>query len=383
MSFLCANVSFIAMFWFPVLYFFLLWYMRSAVKGELQWKRVRRELPLYEGYPLFSVIVACRNEEKKLPLLLRALSNQTLDARYWEVILIDDQSEDQTLLLASTFAKDKNQWQVLSSSGSGKKVAQQTGANVAKGEWLCFLDADMEIGKEWLQAIARSVSSKCDFYLLPVGVKSNVNVLTAFQKIENQFLMSITAASAYLNDPILANGANMVVRKTIFLESWKRRKDAHVSSGDDMYLLWDLKKVDNNRIVFIANQELCALHEPAISIRAFFAQRLRWAGKSASVMDRSAVAAALVLGVVNASVIGVWGAVFLGKMSGVFGIFFHGLKMLAEAFFSQPMRLFLQEKKNRIAFLVYGLLFPLYFLTMPLLAMVFKPKWKNRVVVRS
>jgi glycosyltransferase involved in cell wall biosynthesis len=369
------------MFWIPLIYFFFLWFLRQATSAELQWKRSTQTAVEVSEKPLFSVVVACRNEEKAIQQLISCLHTQTLEKTNWELIVVDDHSTDNTVQAARSMEAFRS-LRVISNSGVGKKQAQLTAAKEARGEWLCFLDADVLVSEHWLAAIASVVSQRCDLFLLPVSVQASDSWLGGIQQIENQWIMSFTAASAFLNTPILANGANMVVRKSIFFESWSRRKDALLSSGDDMYLLLDIKKTNKERILFVADQRLIAQHAPCLTWSDYFHQRIRWAGKGSVFSDWSAIGLGLLLLLIHASVIYVWLTVLLGQQFFLVAFLFHLAKIAVDAFFAKPMRCFLSNKRQGVLFLFYGLVFPVLFFAIPLFALVYKPRWKDRPVIR-
>lgn len=90
-----------------------------------------------------SVIIPVRNEEENLALLLEDLKNQNMPL--FEVICVDDNSEDGTAEVAESFnvalitVHDKpDDW-------TGKAWACQVGANKAGGNLLLFLDADVRL----------------------------------------------------------------------------------------------------------------------------------------------------------------------------------------------------------------------------------------------
>lgn len=89
--------------------------------------------------PTFSVIIPTLNEEKFLPLLLESLSEQ--GERNFEVIVVDGSSQDATVSIAKRFQKKLPSLQILTGK-RGLPYQRNSGAKVAKGKWLVFVDAD-------------------------------------------------------------------------------------------------------------------------------------------------------------------------------------------------------------------------------------------------
>ena len=97
-------------------------------------------------FPLVSVILPVRNEERNIRTCLNSLINQTYEN--YEVIVIDGNSTDATRdIVLDIKNKSKTSIELLSegmlpSGWIGKSYANQIGANHAKGEWFLFTDAD-------------------------------------------------------------------------------------------------------------------------------------------------------------------------------------------------------------------------------------------------
>jgi len=96
---------------------------------------------------LISVIIPCRNEERNLPTLLPSLLAQ--DYPNLEFILLDDRSTDNTLqILKQAQAQDTRihviEGKALPEGWTGKNHAMHQCAQMAKGKWLLFTDADTE-----------------------------------------------------------------------------------------------------------------------------------------------------------------------------------------------------------------------------------------------
>src|SRR6056297_2118486 len=87
-----------------------------------------------------SVIVPVYNGEKYLKSCLESLAVQTLDNM--EVIIIDDGSTDDTTDIARTFEETYRHFRVVRQQNSGRSAARNRGLDMAKGEFIAFVDAD-------------------------------------------------------------------------------------------------------------------------------------------------------------------------------------------------------------------------------------------------
>lgn len=105
-------------------------------------------LPLLHSYKTshfnnqtLSIIIPARNEEDNLAILLQSLKEQTYTAL--EIIVVDDESEDQTAKIARQFGTRLISFDYQKIGWRGKSAACWAGALEAKGDILLFLDADI------------------------------------------------------------------------------------------------------------------------------------------------------------------------------------------------------------------------------------------------
>jgi chlorobactene glucosyltransferase len=109
--------------------------------------------PILEHPPLISVIVPARNEGRNIRRCLQALLVQTYPN--YEIIVVDDRSTDETPQILSELPKGNAHLQVVHGSElppgwAGKPYALVQGVAAARGEWLCFMDADTFASPELL-----------------------------------------------------------------------------------------------------------------------------------------------------------------------------------------------------------------------------------------
>src|SRR5215204_2992172 len=121
-----------------------------------QWNKLPAYQPRSTSSVFVSVIIAARNEEKTLPLLLNDLRQQSYPPHLFEVIIVDDYSTDGTAAVSQTF-EGSNFKMILPEvppDGSSKKVAIAAGIKKAAGELLIITDADCRVQSEWIKTIA-------------------------------------------------------------------------------------------------------------------------------------------------------------------------------------------------------------------------------------
>lgn len=95
----------------------------------------------------FSVIIPALNEEEFVHNTIEALQNQTLPREHYEIIVVDNGSEDKTSEVAKRAGADK----VVKELKKGTNMARQKGIDVSQGRILAFIDADSTAPKHWLE----------------------------------------------------------------------------------------------------------------------------------------------------------------------------------------------------------------------------------------
>ena len=93
---------------------------------------------------IFSIIIPTYNEEEYLPVLLDSIKMQSFDD--YEVIVADANSTDKTREIAESYG-------CVVVDGGLPAVGRNKGAEVAKGEYLLFLDSDLELTEDYLRNV--------------------------------------------------------------------------------------------------------------------------------------------------------------------------------------------------------------------------------------
>jgi len=136
---------------YPLLMSFV--WMTGALIFFLKLERKNAVLPETEKCPLFSVLVPCHNEQDQLRDTVVHLMG--LDYPEYEVILIDDGSNDDTASVIHQFCEEhKNVRGVYVKQNQGKAAALNAGCLVARGDLILSIDADALIDRNCLTWMA-------------------------------------------------------------------------------------------------------------------------------------------------------------------------------------------------------------------------------------
>jgi cellulose synthase/poly-beta-1,6-N-acetylglucosamine synthase-like glycosyltransferase len=232
-----------------------------------------------------SVIVACRNEEKNLPTLLNNISLQDYKPDMFEVIIVDDNSNDRTYEIASEFKTIKN-LKVLRNKGRGKKPAIRTGVETSSGNLIITADADCSVGNSWLKTIISFYAeNKPDMVICPVELNGGRSFFHRFQELEFLSLQGVTAGTAAIGNPVMCNGANLAFTKETYNEHSENLHD-ELPTGDDVFLLHSIKKEPGNKILWLESADAIATTRTSETLSSFLRQRARWISKAGSYSDR-------------------------------------------------------------------------------------------------
>jgi len=106
---------------------------------------------------MITVLTPTYNRSHTLPRLYESLCNQ--ESKNFEWVVVDDGSTDNTQALLSDFAMSAPfTIQIISQLNSGKHVAVNVGASVAKGEWIFIVDSDDALTPDGISAIEEALS---------------------------------------------------------------------------------------------------------------------------------------------------------------------------------------------------------------------------------
>ncbi len=344
------------------------------------WIVVRRQVmpPRQAQGPSVSLIVALRNEEHNLEELVRNLEGIAYAQDKFEVILINDHSEDQTLSKLTALTRDLHCVRVLDlpPSIAGKKGALQYGISHAKFEIIATTDGDCQFSKHWLACIASYYNDDAT-KMVAGGVKltGENSFFSRLQKTEFISLVGTTAATIGLGHPVMCNGANLSFRKEIFYEVKGYEDNLNVASGDDEFLMRKIFARYPTGIRFLNYYEAVVSSRAQLTAVALFNQRLRWAGKWKHNSDPLTKLLAVFVLIAQVAFLTVIARNIITLDS---GITFLILKIFFDGIFLAWVGRFLDRTFDVIAFFALQILHPLYVIAVGVSSLLLSYSWKER-----
>ncbi len=148
--------------------------------------------------PFISIIIPTKNEEKRLGYCLPSLLNQTFND--FEIIIVDDPETDDQSEFFINGLNDKRIQYLVHKKGLRVPAKRNLGAKKAVGEYLYFIDADMEFPKNTLQSIHDQIlAEKADLVFVAERTpgKEWLARMKDFEKQIIQQEISLTAARIY------------------------------------------------------------------------------------------------------------------------------------------------------------------------------------------
>lgn len=201
----------------------------------------------------------------------------------------------------------------INDEGKGKKHALYRLISAAETDYVWMMDDDIlpspicnsifsehrerSTAKRSTASIASDLQ-RSDLLILPLRMESErgkTSLLERLQIAEYAAIQQLTIETAKEGHAVMCSGANLIAKRDRWLESYE---DLHpeIPSGDDMFLLESFKR-RGLKIAVSESEELTAIVRPHTSWKAFFRQRMRWAGKAPKYKDKDILrCGAIVLG---------------------------------------------------------------------------------------
>jgi poly-beta-1,6-N-acetyl-D-glucosamine synthase len=330
------------------------------------------------GFMPLSVIIPFRNEYYNLPVLLQSLESQSLSSDAFEVLLINDHSEDGSEFLAAEFCRKHANYRLLFNKGiPGKKSALTLGIKNAKHEYIVTTDADCTHPIQWLKTLGIYAGlHHPDMIIGLVDLKVAKGFFNRFQEIEFLSIIAAGAGAAAGNGPIYCSAASLAFRRCLFLERTDPMR-MNIPSGDDTLFMFNLKKEGRQKIMLIKSQNTIVTTIGTTTLSDFLSQRKRWISKSRHYRDRDALFTAILVLAMNMALLASMVIALIHLNFRLLPLIFI-VKTMADFYLLRSFLVFYNKQISFLPFVVFEMIYPFYSIFIALTGLLTGYRWKGR-----
>ena len=233
-----------------------------------------------EGELSVSIVIAARNEEDSITACLESLTRLDYPEDKYEVVLVDDHSQDSTPEKIAAFCGNKANWRYIllkEKSGElrGKKNALLHGINHAKHELIFTTDADCRVPEGWLRHMTGYFKPDVSMVLGYSPLAQGKGFLYRLLQFDNLFSAIASAAPVKLGYPFTSVGRNLAYRKKIYEDAGGFLALKKFKSGDDVHLTERFRYLSTGKIDFCADPATFVETRLLKRIAAVFQQQIR------------------------------------------------------------------------------------------------------------
>lgn len=331
----------------------------------------------------FSILVPFRNEAENLPYLLKSFLSLNYSPENFEVLLIDDESEDDSIKIIEEFQKETNFKLVILKnnriSESPKKDAISQGIKYAKNDWILTTDADCIVPKKWLQCYNSFIQkNNVEMVCGAVSYTQDTSFLQRFLKLELFSLMAATIGSFGIRKPFMCNGANLCYSKQLFKALNGFDGNSNIASGDDIFLLEKAIGKDPACVSFLKSAECLVYTKPVSSLESAIAQRIRWASKSMHYKIGFGKLLGLVIFTMNALIVSSFILVLFQVIPLRILLYSLLIKFYCDLWLILKTAIFLDSRKVLASYFLSSFLYPFFSVAIGVKSMFSSYHWKGR-----
>lgn len=304
-----------------------------------------------------SIVICYKNEAENIDRHLQFILRQ----QYEELILVDDNSSDNTHEALNRFRSDKVNILKIDNSSVGKKKALTKGIQKAKNASILLTDADCQpASNHW----AAHLSNKNTPFVLGYGPMNKLKGAVAlFSRFETYMTALQYLSYALMGMPYMGVGRNMRIDKNIVANNQDKIKGSKLASGDDDLMINVLAYKDNTSICIHPDSFMYS--DPKTSLKSFLNQKTRHISTSVYYKPLHQVLLTLFSSSQIIFYVGLVLGLILGTFSLKMALFILLTKWVIQQTVNFPIMKKLKEEDLFWKFPVLDVLFFVYLLVMP------------------
>lgn len=192
--------------------------------------------------PYCTIVIPVYNAADYLRGCLDSVLAQTITD--WEAICVDDGSTDGSGAILDEYAAVDDRFRVVHQNNKGASVARNVGIELARGEWISFIDADDWVSTDYLSSFER-MKEKADINFTPIRfVWSDSEYSDYSIYVPNVIVGSLEMAHFFEHLAFGRSGRNLFgysvnkfLRRELIVRHHVRFPDGVFPSEDEIFML--------------------------------------------------------------------------------------------------------------------------------------------------
>lgn len=200
--------------------------------------------------PNISIIVPVYNGAQTIKKCVRSILAQTY--RSFELILIDDGSTDNSVEIISELMRNDSRIRLYQKNNGGASSARNLGIEKARGNYICFCDADDYVLPQWLETFIKNNDNydlciqgiiydygKQNFENITIGNKTGISQSQLVLNLNEAMVAGYSVVKMFKRDIIIDNGLRFleeikfredeifILNYISYISSWKSVREGH------------------------------------------------------------------------------------------------------------------------------------------------------------
>ena len=226
-----------------------------------------------------SIIIPVYNSEKYLGMMVESVLQQTYTN--FELILVDDGSTDDSVVMVDSFARQDSRVKVVHKSNGGVSGARNAGIEIASGEYVVFWDNDDYVYPDYLDVLMSEIGDYDLLITRPVQCHIKDSFVPPFRERTNQCIAEAHYDNMSKVFPIIDTSEIAWVwaqmYKRVLLKDYNIRFEK-INSEDTMFSYSYIKHIRSVKMIDFAGY--CYIHRSgSLSDSHKYVAEMNWIDK--------------------------------------------------------------------------------------------------------
>ncbi len=349
--------------------------------------KLKKRYSAFKTYkPMISIIISAKNEQNNLHALFNAMLSQSYPQELIELIIVNDRSTDKTASIINEYMeqypfiktinidKTKEGW-------APKKWALHLAIDKSSHNIILQTDADCIPHPQWIEEMVKPFEeSSVGFISAPAPLTNRKSFMDDVFELDSMAQDAFSAGGMGQGVIYSCTGRNMGFLKQCFKDVNGYEGISHFISGDDDLLLQKITTKSNYKIEFVLSPNALVDSPPPESIDQFIHQRIRFASKSMSYynIDTTQLFKLTLPFLYFANLFVLFSMFKFMQTSNIVHLLPWIVKTSADGLYMYSYYHYLHSKWSFSAYLMMGVIHPLYISVFGFLGVFTSFKWKEK-----